>query len=233
MSYQNVFKRYELKYIINEEQYKAVRAAMESHMNPDKYGNSTICNIYYDTPNFILARRSIEKPFYKEKLRLRSYGLAQEKSQSYIEIKKKFDSVVYKRRIELPYNESISYLSGDLQIEKTQIVSEIDSFINMYEGLEPAMVISYEREAFYDKEDSNFRMTFDKNILCRDYDLSLDKGIYGEDILKKGIRLLEVKTATSIPLWLCNVLSEYKIYKTSFSKYGTAYENKFRRMATC
>lgn len=222
MAYQDIFKRYELKYLLSLEEYRAVRAAMDGHMKGDKYGESDICNLYCDTQEFVLARRSNEKPFYKEKLRIRSYGVAKPDSEVFVEIKKKYDSVVYKRRIVTDEKTAVEMLDGNSKDER-QIAKEIAYFARLYKGLQPQMFISYRREAFYGIEDKSFRMTFDRSILWRTQDLTLQHGIYGTPILPEGKILMEVKTAAAIPLWLVKVLSENKIYKTSFSKYGTAY----------
>lgn len=102
MAFQTVFKRYELKYMLTLEQKAKVLAAMEPYMELDKYGRTTIRNIYYDTDTYLLIRRSIEKTAYKEKLRIRSYSRADKDSTVFVELKKKYQSVVYKRRISLP-----------------------------------------------------------------------------------------------------------------------------------
>lgn len=222
MAYQDIFKRYELKYLLSPEQYLAVRAAMDGHMKGDKYGESDICNLYCDTPDFLLARRSNERPFYKEKLRIRSYGVNEPDGEVFVEIKKKYDSVVYKRRIVTDEKTALEMLDGNSTDER-QIAKEITYFSRFYAGIRPQMFISYRREAFYGIEDKSFRMTFDRSILWRTDDLTLQHGIYGTEILPDGKVLMEVKTAAAIPLWLVKVLSENKIYKTSFSKYGTAY----------
>jgi hypothetical protein len=228
MNYQNVFKRYELKYMIDDEQCELIKEAMKPYMKDDKYGISTIHNLYFDTPTNLLIRKSIEKPVYKEKLRVRSYRVTEADTEVFVELKKKYESVVYKRRISLSEDEAMQYLLADKKIEDSQIVREIDYFKEFYKDLRPAEYIYYDREAFAGLEDKNFRVTFDKNILCRDYDLSLDKGAYGDSILPEGKVLMEVKTATAIPLWMVEFLSKYKIYKTSFSKYGTAYALKMK-----
>lgn len=226
MKYQNVFQRYELKYLITKEQQKLLLAVMEEYMEPDKFGKSTICNIYFDTPSKLLIRRSNEKPVYKEKLRMRSYGVATPDTTVFVELKKKYKKVVYKRRIHMPEAAAMAYLKEGIKPTKeTQITKEIDYFCEFYKGIEPALFMSYERKAFFSKSDSNFRMTFDENILCRDYDLSLTAGTYGTPILDKDMVLLEVKTALGIPLWLIDFLNQNKLYKTSFSKYGTAYKS--------
>lgn len=226
-----VFQRYELKYILSDIQTNKLKELMKSKMSPDAYGNSVICNIYFDTPSYLLIRNSIDKPVYKEKIRFRSYGIITDSDKAFLEIKKKYRSIVYKRRITITEKELIEKLSEKQEIAKSQIGREIDYCFNLYKELEPKIFISYEREAFYGIDDSNFRMTFDKNIIWRNYDLTLTKGIYGEKILDDNMSILEVKTATAIPLWLAKFFSENKIYKTSFSKYGTIYEKiYFERM---
>ena len=229
MSYQNIFKRYEIKYLITKEQKETIEQLMSGYMEADKYGRSTICNIYFDTPNYLLIRRSTDKPMYKEKLRVRSYGTADKESTIFVELKKKYDSVVYKRRIDMKEKTAMKFLCERRKKPESQIGREIDYCFERYEGLQPKVFISYEREAFYSKTDKNFRITFDEKILWRDYDLSLCSGAYGSELLKKDEALMEIKTAGAIPLWLTRFLSENKIYKTSFSKYGTAYAEILKR----
>ena len=225
MPFQTVFKRYELKYLLTPEQKEKVLAAMQPYMKLDKYGRTTIRNLYYDTDTYLLIRRSIEKPAYKEKLRIRSYSRVDGDSTAFVELKKKYKSVVYKRRISLPYAEATTWLSCEKHTEKhTQIADEIDYFMELYGTLHPTVFLSYEREAYYCNNGSDFRVTFDDNILCRQERLSLASDVYGTPILPEGKVLMEIKCSGGIPLWLTQVLSQEKIYKTSFSKYGTAYE---------
>lgn len=225
MAFQTVFKRYELKYMLTLEQKAKVLAAMEPYMKLDKYGRTTIRNIYYDTDTYLLIRRSIEKPAYKEKLRIRSYSRANRDSTVFVELKKKYKSVVYKRRISLPEEEAMEWISGERHCHKhTQIANEIDYFLDYYKTLHPVVFLSYEREAFYARDGSDFRVTFDDNILCRQENLSLESEVYGTPILPEGKVLMEIKCSGGIPLWMVHVLSEEHIYKTSFSKYGTAYQ---------
>lgn len=225
MAYQSVFKRYELKYLLSQEQKQAVLRAMEPYMKLDKYGRTTIRNIYYDTDTYLLIRRSIEKPAYKEKLRIRSYSRAEPDSTVFVELKKKYQSVVYKRRISLPEEEAMLWVAGIRHCHKhTQIANEVDYFMEYYRTLHPAVFLSYEREAYYSIDESDFRVTFDDNILCRQEDLSLESQVYGTPILPEGKVLMEIKCSGGIPLWMVQVLSKEHIYKTSFSKYGTAYQ---------
>ena len=165
--YKTVFRRYELKYLLTSEQKEKVLRAMKPYMSLDNYGRTTIRNIYFDTDNYRLIRRSIEKPFYKEKIRVRSYMRATDESDVFVELKKKFDSVVYKRRIPLKEADAMMWLrTGEYPGESTQISDEIDYFISYYGKLRPTVFLSYEREAYYTNEKSDFRITFDENILC-------------------------------------------------------------------
>ncbi len=219
-----VFERYEIKYLLNREQKKAVMEAMAEHMEPDSFGRSTIRNIYYDTEDFRLARRSLEHPVYKEKLRVRSYRTAGPEDEVFVELKKKYQSIVYKRRTGIREKDAAAYLAGSIEAPKrSQITDEIDYFRQFYATLAPKVFLSYEREAFFEKGGGEFRMTFDENILWRTEELSLEAGIYGENILKPGQTLMEIKTPGGIPLWMVDVLTQQKLCKTSFSKYGNAY----------
>lgn len=224
MKIQNVFKRYEVKYILTRKQYLALRTRMAPYMKADEFGQSTICNLYYDTPDFLLIRRSLEKPLYKEKLRLRSYGAAGKDTMVFAEIKKKMDGIVYKRRISLKEPEAMDFLSGGADPLDSQISREIRYLLKRYPGIAPRVFLAYNREAFYGKEDDNFRMTFDDSILWRDYDLTLTKGAFGHALLTNGEVLAEFKTAGAFPLWLVEFLSKNQIRKVSFSKYGRAYQ---------
>ena len=224
MPFQTVFKRYELKYLLTMAQKETVLKAMQPYMTLDKYGRTTIRNLYYDTDSYLLIRRSIEKPAYKEKLRIRSYSQADENSTVFVELKKKYKHVVYKRRISLPYTDATAWLSREKHPAKhTQIANEIDYFLDYYGSLHPTVFLSYERKAYYCNDGSDFRVTFDDNILCRQEDLSLESEVYGTPILPEGKVLMEIKCSGGIPLWMTQVLSKERIYKTSFSKYGTAY----------
>lgn len=225
MAYQSVFSRYELKYLLTQSQKQKVLAAMKPYMKLDAYGRTTIRNIYYDTPSYRLARQSLERPAYKEKLRLRSYEKADAFSPVFVELKKKYDGVVYKRRIALPEWEAMDWVSGALPcLREEQIVREIDYFLSFYGPLEPAVFLSYEREAHFATDGSGFRVTFDESILSRRQELSLRGEVWGVPLLRQGQTLMEIKCSGGVPMWMAAVLSGQKIYKTSFSKYGTAYE---------
>ncbi len=225
MAIQAVFRRYELKYLLTTGQKEKVLAAMQDHMALDKYGRATIRNLYYDTDTYLLIRRSIEKPAYKEKLRVRSYQQATGESPVFVELKKKYDDVVYKRRLALPNDQAMAWLAGQTHPGlQTQIAKEIDYTMARYGPLKPRVFLSYEREAYYCGDGTDLRVTFDDTILCRQEDLSLTGEVSGSPILPEGMTLMEIKCGGGIPLWMTRALSEEKIYKTSFSKYGTAYK---------
>ncbi len=222
----NSFKRYELKYLLTKEQFGEILKAVKENCREDGYGKTAILNIYYDTPDKLLVRRSIEKPFYKEKLRLRSYGKAAEEKIVFLEIKKKYDSVVYKRRETLKYERG----SAELPViaKNTQIADEIKYFVNFYKNLEPSAFISYSRAAYFDKTDTAVRVTFDKDVLYRTYDFDFLSGAYGKRVLPNDKILMEVKVSSAVPLWLTAALSQVKAYKTTFSKYGAAYADMIK-----
>ena len=230
MSFQNIFQRYEIKYLITKEQKEIVKQQMSQYMIGDKYGRSTICNVYFDTPDYLLIRRSMEKPDYKEKLRVRSYGVANADSNVFVELKKKCDSIVYKRRINMKESEAFRYTCNREKISNSQISREIDYCFTLYNSLQPKVFLSYEREAFYSKTDDSFRVTFDENVFWRDYDLSLCRGAYGTPVMDSSLVIMEVKNPGAIPLWFTKILSENRIYKTSFSKYGNAYKQILENM---
>lgn len=224
MSHKHIFRRYELKYMLTTEQKERVLSAMAPYMVLDEYGKTTVRNLYFDTDTFRLIRRSIEKPDYKEKLRIRSYSQTNSDSTVFVELKKKFNGVVYKRRVDLPEKDALSWVCGKESCKKSsQIVDEINYFMDYYENLHPTVFLSYDREAYFAPKEKNFRVTFDDNILCRQTDLSLGEPPYGEKILPEGMVLMEIKCGGGMPLWLARTLSQEHIYKTPFSKYGTAY----------
>ncbi len=224
VSYTSVFRRYELKYLLTYEQRETVLRGIAPYMQLDGYGRTTIRNVYLDDDSYRLIRRSIEKPAYKEKIRVRSYGRASEDSTVFVELKKKYDGVVYKRRIGLPEKCAMEWVRGQRVAPiDTQITREIDYFMSLYAPLRPSVFLSYEREAFYERDGGDFRITFDDNIIARQSDISLTADIFGRQILPEGRVLMEIKCSGAIPLWMVEILSRERIYKTPFSKYGRAY----------
>lgn len=230
----NTFARKEIKFLLDMHQYENLMETLQIYMNPDKFcvGGKEygIYNIYYDTPDDYLIRESLSKPYYKEKIRLRSYySPASPDSLVFLEIKKKIGGIVTKRRVSMTLEESDEYFRSRKKPQAKkyiteQVFRELDVFLDMY-PVAPKQYISYQREAFFGKEDKDFRLTFDRKLTERRYDLGLDYESYGNYIIRADQRLMEVKVGNAVPDWLIAKLSELGIYKTSFSKYGKAYEN--------
>lgn len=218
-----VFRRREQKYLLDAVQRQALEQAMHVYMEPDKYARSAVRNIYYDTADHRLIRRSLEKPAYKEKLRLRAYGTVAPEDTVFLEMKKKYKGIVYKRRVCLSQNEAVAYMADPAaRLAAGQIGREIDYFKDFYGDLRPALYLSYDRQAWH-SADNSLRVTLDWNICYRTQDLDLTVGPEGEQLLRPQQSLLEIKAAAAMPVWLAQLLSEYQIRQSSFSKYGTAY----------
>jgi len=230
----NTFARKEIKFLLDMHQYHSLMEVISQYMEPDKFcvGGKEygIYNIYYDTPDDYLIRESLSKPYYKEKIRLRSYySPAAPDDTVFLEIKKKVGGIVTKRRVSMTLEESDAYFADrskpamDKYITQ-QVFRELDVFLGNY-PIAPKQYISYQREAFFGKDNSDFRLTFDRKITERRFDLSLGYESYGNYIIGVDQRLMEVKVSDAMPEWLVKKLSELGIFKTSFSKYGRAYEN--------
>ena len=224
MTAQMTFQRYEIKYLLTKQDKEQIQLAMIPYMVPDQHGKTTIRNIYFDTQDYRLIRRSIEKPVYKEKLRARSYRPAQMEEPIFVEIKKKYKAVVYKRRISISQKQAVDSLRQGAPLPvRSQIAEEINYFRWYYGKLQPTVFLSYERQAFSEKGAADLRITFDENILYRKEDFFLGGDIYGTSLLDQDQVLMEIKTTGGIPLWLTHLLTQQHLFKTSFSKYGAAY----------
>lgn len=220
----SIFERIEKKYIITDEQYEALGKYIAKECVPDEFPDSYIYNIYYDTDDDRIVRDSAGKPIYKEKLRLRAYAMPKDDTMVFVELKKKFKGVVYKRRVMLPYKEAVSFLNdGVIPQSRTQIVREIEYFMNYYKGVRPAMYISYHRLSYISTDGTASRITFDSEITYRTNELLIEKGNFGTPLLEKGTRLMELKILGAMPLWLSKALDECRIFPTTFSKFGTAH----------
>ena len=225
------FERYEKKYILTGAQYEAILPEIKKFTVMDVYGQYTICNIYYDTDQFDLIRQSLRKPYYKEKFRVRSYGVPGDGSTVFAEIKKKSGDVVYKRRIDGSPDEIDAFLNKDAPLsDNRQIQEEIRWFMKKNRP-SPKVFIGYDRTAYAGIEDPEFRITFDRNIRYRLHDLDLRSGDQGDPVLDDDTVIMEVKVKDAMPLWLVPVLSNNRIYPGSFSKYGSCYERFIAREA--
>ncbi len=224
-----VMQRYEFKYLISAEQETFFRRRLEEHMQVDQFGLTSIASLYYDTPDYRLINRSIEKPKFKEKMRLRSYGLATDSSPVFLELKRKAYGIVYKRRVQstIPLVEKFFAREGDV-CAGGQINHELTYFRDFYGDLAPACLIIYDRTAFFEPG-GDLRLTIDNDPRYRTEDLDLRISMEGTSLLPEGWSILEIKVQGAMPLWLSAVLDEGHIYKNSFSKYGAAYQNQMKK----
>ena len=221
-----VMDRYELKYVLSKEQVTSLVDALKGHMKIDKYGKTTIASLYYDTIDSRLIRTSLEKPKFKEKIRLRSYGMADDDKKVFLELKRKAYGVVYKRRVETKVKDVNDFFNHKVDIvAEGQIAKEITYFRDYYGKLVPSCLIIYDRVA-YEEENGNLRLTIDYNPRYRIDNLRLDYSMDGIPLLKDDEAILEIKIQDSIPLWLSHILDKYKIFINGFSKYGKAYEKQ-------
>lgn len=222
-NYQSIFERHEKKYLIDAGAHHHLLRQLSSHMQEDEYGLHTISSMYCDTEDYRLIRASLQKPAFKEKMRLRCYGQPGKDDPVYLELKKKLDGVVYKRRIALPLTEAEAFLHGDHAIAGLgQIAREIEWFSSRHQ-LAPKIMLAYDRVALYDKEDQTLRITLDRNIRWRTDRLSLSHGSDGSILLPDNSTLMEIKVHGAMPVWLTRLLAENSLYPTSFSKYGVWY----------
>lgn len=228
-----VFNRYEHKYMLDRETFEKVIKIMDEHMIIDSHNDGhkpyTIANIYFDTPDDYLIRTSLSKPEYKEKLRLRAYGVPNSESKVFLEIKKKFKGIVNKRRTKLKLSEAYDFVaSGKAPQPKeymnTQVIRELEYFMKIY-NLSPKLYLAYDRIAYFEKDNNDLRISFDMNIRSRRYDLALEAGDYGERLLPDDVYLMEIKTSVAKPLWLTHMLADLDIKRERFSKYGTEFKN--------
>ena len=222
-----VFKRIESKFLLDESKYLAFVNAIMPYVNRDKYDKYSISNIYFDTPDFAVIRRSLEKPKYKEKLRLRAYGVPHDNDIVFLEIKKKYKGMGSKRRIELTYKEAKDYLQKGIKpAQDSQILHEIDYYLQTQKPI-PVVYIAYDRTAYCGKKEPGLRITIDHNIRSRSENLTLSQADGCHELLHKQQYLVEIKACGSYPLWLTRIMAAYEIFPTSFSKYGEVYVNDF------
>lgn len=231
--YKKVFRRDEKKYLLTPQQKQKFLAAVRDHLMRDKYFQSTICSLYFDTPHYDLIVQSLEKPLFKQKLRLRSYDVPSLDDTVFLEIKIKYDGIVNKRRIKVNLRDFYNYyaehskrhgpLPADKSLASPQITRELDYLFRLYD-LQPSVLIAYDRESYCDRENPNLRITFDQNLRSRSTDLRLEHGDHGQRYFDDGRAVMEIKALEAMPLWLVQTLSDLQIYPASFTKYGRIYE---------
>ncbi len=228
----NTFKRMEKKTTLPTACVDELKARIAPYMEHDPYNVNgqpyMICNLYYDSEDDHVIRESVQLPKYKEKLRLRSYGVPSSETKVFLELKKKYYGVGTKRRTKLRLCDAEAYLEtgrhpDGLPYIDEQVLREID-YYRSHEAVEPRVYVSYLRCAYHGIDDPSFRLTFDSDILTRRHDLRLEAGRYGEPILSEGTTLLEVKFAGAVPFWFCRVMSDFGLSFHTFSKVGTDFK---------
>ncbi|WP_123043805.1 polyphosphate polymerase domain-containing protein [Cohnella candidum] len=231
-----VFNRYENKYLMDSKAFYGLYNRLMEYMELDAHNKNdkfySISNLYYDTEQHTLIRNSLSKPKYREKLRIRAYGVPERDAKVYLELKKKVFGLVNKRRTAMKLHEAYEFVrTGQPPAYREgmnrQVTREIEYFLSRYE-LQPMVYLAYDRIAMFCKGNRDLRITFDTNIRTRRYDLKLEDGDHGEQLLERGQWLMEVKAEKTIPVWLAKLLSEHRMYRTSFSKYGYEYKKSIR-----
>lgn len=223
--FDKIFRRVEIKYILDDKEYNTIIDRLSSYIEKDKYYYSTIGNLYFDTDDDDLIIKSIEKPEFKEKIRVRCYGVSNEDSEIFFELKNKYKGIVGKRRYIMSLKEFYNFLDTGEYNQNDQIMNEIVYHLNYYKAY-PKIYIAYDRYSYKGIDDDNFRITFDSNLRSRRDNLKLEYGSDGELYFDNPHYIMEVKTLGSMPLWFTRILSEEKIYNKSFSKYGNIYKKE-------
>ena len=220
--YENVFERIEKKYLLTETQYQKLFLNISEYIEKNKYFETTVCNIYFDNDQEELINTSIDKPIYKHKVRLRSYGIPKQNDDVFLEIKSKFKKIGNKRRIKMKLSDFNKYIRKNI-FNNNQIMREIDYLFKFYK-LKPFYFIAYDRKSYSEKNNENLRITIDTNLRSRSDKLKLEYGDKGKMYFKEKIYIMEIKTLGAMPLWLVKNLSALEIYPVSFSKFGSIYK---------
>lgn len=222
------FKRVEQKYMFSTEDFNKLMCVLGPKMEKNKYFESKILNIYFDDDNYNIAKNSIEKIKYKEKVRARCYSIPHSnKHEVFFEIKRKCDGMVSKRRIALSLEEYERYISNKevASLSNNHIYKEIDYTLKR-KYLKEKMMVMYDRLSYYLKEDAEIRITFDFNLRYRADMLDFKLGDSGHRFFDEDVVIMEVKTLGSLPIWFVKMMNSFKFYPTSFSKYGEIYKKQ-------
>lgn len=227
MKLKKEFERKETKYTMDEQMFQNFQAELAEWMQVDEYGLHTILSLYFDTPDFQMIRHSMEKPAYKEKFRIRSYGVPKNEGTVFLESKKKIAGIVYKRRIPVTYESCRQWLvdTGDFpeNSEAPQITKELKWLLAQYQQIAPRVMIAYDRLSYFCEDDPGFRVTFDQRIRYRRENLDLQAGSAGSPVAPEIAVLMEVKALGAYPLWFAHLLTKYQLHKSSFSKFALTY----------
>lgn len=223
-----VMSRKEVKYLLTQKNLEKFKNEISKYMIIDNYGLTSIVSLYYDTPDYKLIRNSLDKPLFKEKIRLRSYGLPNKNSKVYLELKRKYKGIVYKRRISTNIETVDKFINDGIDLNNNQIEKEISYFRKQNVKLIPSAIIIYDRLAYY-SNNSDLRITIDQNPRYRVDDLNICSSLEGKSLLNDGEAILEIKVQNALPLWLIEILEKLEIKKISFSKYGEAYKKELSK----
>lgn len=229
----STFKRYEIKYFLLKEKAEELVLRLYPHMVLDPHcpgGESyRISSIYFDTDDRYFIRHSMSRPLYKEKFRMRSYGgQKSDCDMVFLEIKRKFDRIVSKRRAILTLKQAEEFVNKSVRPEvsgymNNQVVDEMAFFLGTYR-VRPSAYIGYNRVAFSGKHDLGLRVTFDTDIVARRNELTLRSPSNGERLIDERKALMEIKFSYSVPIWLSSLLSEFDLFRRGYSKYGNEHE---------
>lgn len=250
-AYSDVFERKEMKYRITAAQLAELLPVLQEHLVPADFADATVRSLYYDTPGDDLIARSIEGPLYKEKLRLRVYGDGYDPAMpAFVEIKKKFKGIVYKRRVMLslaaaeafldgmPYEEALAaYPLADKKLaaqvrenaaKNKQIANEIAFFMQRYAPLQPSILTACSRCSLVDPDGGDLRITIDTQLCAKHRPTNIGDVDGAGALIGEGDAIMEIKSTFALPLWLTSALSSVGAYKQSFSKCGAAYAQAMR-----
>lgn len=222
-----IFQRKEKKYILSYDKYNELMKYLDIYMTRDEYGLHTINSLYYDTNTYDLISWATRKPKYREKLRIRCYGTDYVNAPYFLEIKKKVNGIIYKRRVSLDFDETKEFIENGT-------LPAVDSFTDELTLMEvnrirnkkviPSAMVNYDRIALFGNENPDFRVTFDFNMRWRTDRLNFLTDDSGHIIAPEVDIIMEVKILKSYPLWFAKILSDLEIYPQSFSKFGQVYK---------
>lgn len=223
----DTFERVEDKYELSQSEYLSFLEAIQAHVHPDIYHKYTVHSVYFDNDHYQLAVNSLQKPEYKCKVRLRTYQDPDADTMCFLELKKKYNDIVYKTRFYMEVASAYQYLyQNKMPKNPNNIMRELDYVFHFYK-LKDFCYVQYDRECYAANEDMDVRITFDTNIRYRLDDISLSRNGSETNLTEENVYMLEIKCKDRYPMWLVQILSKMKLYKKSFSKCGSIYMNNF------
>lgn len=222
----DTFRRSELKYLCSDEEAEQFYRKIQEHIHPDLYYQYTVHSVYLDNDQNMFAIYSLNHPKYKAKLRLRSYSNPLKDDIVYLELKKKWNGIVYKNRIELTYRQAMDYLDYNVSLSVSNGTTREIDYLLKYANPEQRVTLLYDRTCWQGKDEEDLRITFDRRIRYRMNDISLVETGLEKELLKNQV-MMEIKAEYRYPLWLVHALREMNFKPVSFSKYGNVYRRNF------